>query len=72
MTSLYKTKFEFELSTAHNVHIFLFFTKMVQLKAVWPLKIYKNTKFHGPMLTAASSVSTLQCRTSAILEQLKV
>jgi hypothetical protein len=37
---------------------FLFLTKMVLLKVVHPLKIYQYTKFHGPMLTGASFLST--------------
>jgi len=36
---------------------FLFFAKVVLLKVVHPLKIYQNTKFHGPTLSGASFAS---------------
>jgi hypothetical protein len=38
--------------------VFVFFVKMVFTKVVHPLKIYQNTKFHGPTLSGASSVLT--------------
>jgi hypothetical protein len=37
---------------------FLFLTKVVLLKVVYPLKIYQYTKFHGPTLTGANFAST--------------
>jgi hypothetical protein len=39
-------------------YIFLFFTKMVILKVVNPLKFYPFSKFHGPTFTGASFAST--------------
>jgi hypothetical protein len=44
----------------------LFLTKMILLKVVHPLKIFQYTKFHGPMLTRASFVSTSEVWTSEI------
>jgi hypothetical protein len=37
---------------------FLFSSKVVSFKVVYPLKIYQNTKFHGTVLTGASFTST--------------
>jgi hypothetical protein len=39
---------------------FPFFAKKGLLKVVNPLKIYQNTKFHGPALTGASFAFTLE------------
>jgi len=41
---------------------FSFFAKMVLLKVVHPLKIYQNTKFHGPTLTGTSFAPTSKVR----------
>jgi hypothetical protein len=46
----------FNIETAPGSY-FLFLTKMVLLKVVYPLKIYQYTKFHVPTLTAASFAS---------------
>jgi hypothetical protein len=40
--------------------ILLLLSKVVLLKVVPPLKIYQNTKFHGPSFTGASCVFTLE------------
>jgi hypothetical protein len=37
-----------------------------------PLKIYKNTKCHGPTFTDAGFTSTSEARTPAILEWLQL
>jgi hypothetical protein len=37
-----------------------FSAKVVSVKVVHPLKIYQNTKFHGPTLTGASFTSTTE------------
>jgi hypothetical protein len=47
----------FNIQTA-AMFVFLFLTKMVELKVVHPLRIYQCTKFHGPTLTGASFAST--------------
>jgi hypothetical protein len=60
----------FNIQTAAMFVFFL--TKMVSLKVVHPLKIYQNTKFHGPTLIGASFASTSEVWTSTILEWLKV
>jgi hypothetical protein len=61
----------FNIQTA-AMFVFLFLKKMVLLKVVHPLKMYQYTKFYAPTLTGASFVSTLEVRTSAILEWLKI
>jgi hypothetical protein len=38
---------DYDLSTSHQVRIFLFFTKTVSFNVVHPLKICQHTKFHG-------------------------
>jgi hypothetical protein len=67
-----KHTMNFKHSNGRHVRIFCFLTKMASLKVVHPLKIYQFSKFHGPMLTGASSASTSEVWTSAILEWLKV
>jgi hypothetical protein len=62
----------FNIQKAAVFVFFVFFTKMVSLKVVHPLKIYQNTKFNGPTLIGASFASTSEVRTSAILECLKL
>jgi hypothetical protein len=51
---------------------FWFFTKVVFLQVVRPLKIYKNTKFHGPTFTGGSFTSFSDVLTSATLKWLKL
>jgi len=45
---------------------------MVSLKAVHTLKIYQNTKFHGPTLSGASFAFTSEVWMSTILEWLQL
>jgi hypothetical protein len=58
MSCLHKTICSFQHSTAHYVRIFRFSQKRFILKVVHPLKIYQNTKFHGPTLIGASFAPT--------------
>jgi hypothetical protein len=51
---------------------FSFFTKTAWLKVVYPLKIYENTKLHGPTLTSTCFSCTSELRISAILELLQL
>jgi hypothetical protein len=53
MTYHLEMKCEFSCSTTHHVRIFLFFSKVVVLKVVHPLKICQHTKFYGPTLSGA-------------------
>jgi len=54
------------------VFVFLVSRKNGVIKVVHPLKIYQDTKFHGPTLTGASFASTSKVWTSAILEWLQL
>jgi hypothetical protein len=47
--------FNFQLP---STFIFLVFQKTVKLKVIHPSKICQNTKWHGPMVTGASSAFT--------------
>jgi hypothetical protein len=67
-----KQTMNFNIQTAAMFVFFLFFTKMVLLQVVHPLKIYQYTKFHGPTLTGARFASTSEIWTSAFLERLEV
>jgi hypothetical protein len=48
-----KQTMDFNIQTA-AMFVFLFSTKMVLLKVVYPLNIYQYTQFHGPTLTGES------------------
>jgi hypothetical protein len=58
MSYLNKTKCELQISTARHVRIFLFSRKVILLKVVHPLKIYKHIKLHGPTLNGANFSTT--------------
>jgi hypothetical protein len=64
-----KQTMNFNIQTAA---MFVFFTEMILLKVVHPLKIYQYTQCHGPTLNGASFASISEVWTSAILEWLKV
>jgi hypothetical protein len=50
----------------------LFFTKIVFLKVLRPLKIYQNTEFYGPTLSDVSFAFTSEVWMSTILEWLQL
>jgi hypothetical protein len=57
MNCLKKLNMNFNVRTP-SMFVFLFFTNVVLLKLVYPLKICQHTKFHGRALTGASFAST--------------
>jgi hypothetical protein len=57
----------FKFSIACMFVLFVFHKKTILL-IVHPLKIYPNTKCHGPLLTGVGFASTSEVTTSAILE----
>lgn len=72
MSYLHETKYVFQFSIALHIHIFGFFTKMIIMKGVHPLKVYHHTEFCGHMLSGSSFVSMSEVLTSTILECLKL
>jgi hypothetical protein len=72
MSYIHKTKCDLTCNCSPRSYFFLFFTNVILVKVVRPLKIYQHTKFYGPTLIGLSFVFTSEVRILTILEWLKL